>query len=185
MQIRKYLNGELDAKAMHQLERRAQDDPFLMDALEGYENTRNDQYANLNEISKRLQQRIAPKQRRIIPWKYMAAAAAVLIFLTIGGLFLHNYQSANKIRVADIEKPANKAPAEDQKKTDSEKENKIAASSPAPRPEHLQKLSANNNASADERPPVLHEITVAPQRQNPTKMILVSRTSNIQQRRRS
>ena len=33
LQIRKYLNGELNARAMHQLERRAQDDPFLMDAM--------------------------------------------------------------------------------------------------------------------------------------------------------
>jgi len=36
-QIRKYLNGELDARAMHQLEKEAQNDPFLMEALEGYE----------------------------------------------------------------------------------------------------------------------------------------------------
>ena len=35
MQIKKYLAGQLDARAMHQLERRALDDPFLADALEG------------------------------------------------------------------------------------------------------------------------------------------------------
>ena len=37
LQIRKYLNGELDAAAMHELERRALDDPFLADAIEGFE----------------------------------------------------------------------------------------------------------------------------------------------------
>ena len=48
-QIRKYLNGELNATAMHQLEQDALDDPFLMDALEGYEVNGKDQQANLHE----------------------------------------------------------------------------------------------------------------------------------------
>ena len=34
-QIKKYLEGKLDARSRYELERRAQDDPFLMDALEG------------------------------------------------------------------------------------------------------------------------------------------------------
>ena len=39
LQIRKYLNGELNTRAMHELERRALDDPFLADSLEGFEQT--------------------------------------------------------------------------------------------------------------------------------------------------
>ena len=52
--ISKYLNGELNTKAMHRLERRAQDDPFLMDALEGYDRAADDQKAQLDELGSML-----------------------------------------------------------------------------------------------------------------------------------
>ena len=102
LQIRKYLNGELNAKAMHQLERRAQSDPFLMDALEGYESVPGNQQANLNELSDRLKRRISNRGARIITWKYLAAAASILVVLTVGGLLLYNRQPENKQRTADI-----------------------------------------------------------------------------------
>jgi TonB family protein len=90
-QIEKYLDGKLDAPAMHQLERQAQDDPFLMDALEGYEKAGVKQQ-QLNELKNRLQQRVSEKQRNIIPWRIIAIAASVLIVLTIGGLWIYNDQ---------------------------------------------------------------------------------------------
>jgi len=84
-QIRKYLSGELDARAMHQLEREAQDDPFLMEALEGYEQAGKDQQANLANLQERLAKRIAPKKERsIILWRILPIAACLLIALTIG-----------------------------------------------------------------------------------------------------
>lgn len=102
--IRKYLNGELDARAMHRLERRAQDDPFLMDALEGYEKAGGDQQANLDELTSRLQQRVAKNERRIIPLRFIAAAASVLLVLTIGGLWLYRSRQ-QKPEVAQLIKP--------------------------------------------------------------------------------
>ena len=102
--IRKYLNGELDARAMHRLERRAQDDPFLMDALDGYEKTGSDQQANLDELTSRLQQRAAKKERRIIPLRFIAAAASVLLVLTIGGLWLYKSRQ-QKPEIAQVIKP--------------------------------------------------------------------------------
>ncbi|WP_448698427.1 energy transducer TonB [Mucilaginibacter sp. AW1-3] len=88
-QIRKYLNGELDAKAMHRLEREAQDDPFLMDALEGYGMVDTDQQANLDELQQRLADRIAPKKERsIILWRVLPIAASLLIAISIGYLLL-------------------------------------------------------------------------------------------------
>ncbi|MDN3582321.1 carboxypeptidase-like regulatory domain-containing protein [Mucilaginibacter flavus] len=89
LQIRKYLNGELDAKAMHRLEREALDDPFLMDALEGFETVPTNQQANLADLSSRLQQRVEPPQKgRVIAWRTWVVAASVLLVLTIGGLWL-------------------------------------------------------------------------------------------------
>jgi TonB family protein len=88
--IRKYLNGELDGPAMHQLEKRAQDDPFLMDAIEGYEKATGNQQSQLNELAARINQRVAPKKARIIPFRAIGIAASVLVILSIGGWWLLN-----------------------------------------------------------------------------------------------
>lgn len=88
-QIRKYINGELDAKAMHRLEHEAQDDPFLMDALEGYAISAKDQQANLNQLQQRLADRVAPKKERsMILWRVLPIAASLLITISIGYLLL-------------------------------------------------------------------------------------------------
>jgi hypothetical protein len=87
--IRKYLNGELDARAMHKLERRAQDDPFLMDAIEGYQKVKADQQANLDELAGRLDKRIAEKRPRIISFGAIGIAASVLIICSAGVWWLY------------------------------------------------------------------------------------------------
>ena len=112
--IRKYLDGELDARAMHQLERRAQDDPFLMDALEGYERAGSDQLKQLDELAGRLRRRIEPKQKRIIPLNFLAIAASVLIIFTIGGLWLTHREGAveNKVATNKAKEKSNALPAQ-------------------------------------------------------------------------
>ena len=77
-QVKKYLGGKLDGPAMHKLERRGLDDPFLGDALEGYEVAGKDQQNNLADLSSRLQNRIDKKERRIIPWAQLSAKPAAL-----------------------------------------------------------------------------------------------------------
>jgi len=97
-QIRKYLNGELDAQAMHRLEREAQDDPFLMDALEGYAISGKDQQANLNELQQRLADRVAPKKERsIILWRILPIAASLFVAISIGYLLLKPKQELQKV----------------------------------------------------------------------------------------
>ncbi len=87
--IRQYLAGELDDKAMHALERQALDDPFLAEALEGFESSMPDQSANLDELHNRLATRVAPEKGKIRPlYARIAAAAAILLLLFTGGLFL-------------------------------------------------------------------------------------------------
>jgi carboxypeptidase-like protein len=90
--IQKYLNGELSAPEMHQLERAALEDPFLADALEGMENDRSNRSEaafrfDVEELDKRLKDRVTEKEKRnVIPlfrsiiragWK----VAAVLVLL--------------------------------------------------------------------------------------------------------
>lgn len=105
-QIQKYLNGELNARAMHQLEREAQNDPFLMDALDGYAHAGKSQQNNLADITARLQQRTQPKVKRLIPWKAISIAASVVVVLGIGVVLLNNNKDAKKpeSKIAYLEK---------------------------------------------------------------------------------
>jgi hypothetical protein len=120
---------------MHQLERRAQADPFLMDAMEGYESSGRQQQTNLNDITSRIQQRIAPQQRRIIPWRYMAMAASVLVVFTIGGLWLFNGRH-KELQMAKALAPREKgAPAAAEKPP-------VADSAKAPK--EAEKIALNN-----------------------------------------
>ncbi|MBV8254484.1 MAG: energy transducer TonB [Chitinophaga sp.] len=87
--IRQYLAGELDDKAMHALERQALADPFLAEALQGFESAMPDQSANMDDLHTRLATRVAPAKDKIRPLYYrIAAAAAILLLLCTGGWFL-------------------------------------------------------------------------------------------------
>ena len=86
--IRRYLNGELDARAMYELERRAQEDPYLMDVMMGMEmgNAQQDQQ-HLFELDKMIGNRVQPViTRKIIPWRSYSVAAALILGVSIAGL---------------------------------------------------------------------------------------------------
>ena len=108
MQVRKYLNGELDAKAMHRLEHDALDDSFLMDALEGFEAVPTNQEANLADLTARLQQRTEQKKGRVISWQVWSIAASVLIVLTIGGLWIKRTSPEQTKQLAELQKDKTK-----------------------------------------------------------------------------
>jgi TonB family protein len=184
LQVRKYLNGELDAKAMHRLEREALDDPFLMDALEGFETVPANPQANLADLSSRLQQRVAPPQKgRVIAWRAWSIAASVLLVLTIGGLWLKKTPTVQENKQLALNKaedkatPANKAASADNTKV--ELKDTVAPKPPVGTPSALlanatqkhtiikpgdksvyqQEISADDNKTAD--PIVLKEVPVA------------------------
>ena len=72
----------------------AQDDPFLMDALEGYQAAGTGQEANLDELTERLHNRVAEKRTRVIPIQMIGIAASVLIVCSAGVWWL--YQEMNQ-----------------------------------------------------------------------------------------
>ncbi|UYQ93005.1 carboxypeptidase-like regulatory domain-containing protein [Chitinophaga horti] len=87
--IRQYLEGTLDDRTMHALEKQALDDPFLADALDGFA-TEPAALApgHVEDLHARLEHRVirpaAAKVRRI---NYYWAAAAVFLVLFSGGLY--------------------------------------------------------------------------------------------------
>ena len=100
-QIRKYLNGELDARAMYELERQAHNDPFLMDVLRGMESS-GDQQPHLDAIDQMLQRRVQRQSRKpvILMYKYWAAAACLLIVLGAGAWWLTRQKPQNLVAVS-------------------------------------------------------------------------------------
>ncbi|MBV7528875.1 hypothetical protein [Chitinophaga sp. sic0106] len=100
--IRQYLAGELDDKAMHDLERQALNDPFLAEALEGFETVAPQQQLNLDELHARLNARVAPSETKVRPLYYRyAAAAAILLLLATGGWYLFR-EPAVKPQIAGV-----------------------------------------------------------------------------------
>ena len=88
--IRKYLNGELDSRAMYELERKAQDDPMLMDLLMGMESaSETDAQVKLLEIDELIRKRVqVNKARNIINWKTWSAAASLILVFTLVFLWM-------------------------------------------------------------------------------------------------
>jgi hypothetical protein len=78
--IQKYLNGELSAREMHQLEQAALDDPFLADALEGLGSAPAAEVAqDMETLRTRLQHRVDQKRKQIVPPVWRVAAAIILL----------------------------------------------------------------------------------------------------------
>jgi TonB family protein len=99
LQIKKYLEGKLDTRAMYELERRALDDPFLMDAMEGYEASGNQSKVSA-ELAGILQQRLQKPKGRIISFSTLAMAASVITVLGVGGWWMFSRPAINQAQVA-------------------------------------------------------------------------------------
>lgn len=100
-QIRRYLAGELDDKAMHILERQALEDPFLAEALDGFTGYVADQTVNLDDLDRRLEKRVAgAREWKIFVYYRWVAAAAVLIVAGVGVIKL--WQAPVKQEIAKV-----------------------------------------------------------------------------------
>jgi TonB family protein len=84
--IEKYNKGLLSAKERHDLEKAALDDPFLADALEGYAVAAVDHSADMNDLKKRLAEKVEAGKvivmkggsKTSFPWLRVAALVVIL-----------------------------------------------------------------------------------------------------------
>lgn len=81
-----YLDGKLDAKAMHQVEKLSLEDPFVADALAGLSQSPK-RTQNLSLLQKQLQQRVAQKPIEQKRWRLTShrlsiGATAAVLFVT-------------------------------------------------------------------------------------------------------
>ncbi len=104
--IDRYLNGQMTAKEMHELERAALQDPFLSDAIEGYrEADRTLADKHLKEITAAIQG--AKPEAKVVkmPAKktyWWQIAASVIVLITAGVLFFYKQpQNKSPLVIAD------------------------------------------------------------------------------------
>lgn len=119
--IIKYKKGELSAKEMHALEKKALSDPFLAEALEGIENISSDE---LSEDVLELNRKILKEKRTILLTPLRIAAGVILVAASV---FLFYQLSPKQETIAlKTEKPSAQSPTPrtEPQKTEEKKEPK-------------------------------------------------------------
>lgn len=74
-QFERYLKGEMTPEEAYAFERKSLDDPFVQEAIEGFEESGLESLADL----KSLRERISKEQKKKIPWLRIATAAILII----------------------------------------------------------------------------------------------------------
>ena len=87
-----YLDGNLDSKAMHKIEKQALEDPFVAQALAGLSESRGKAVQNVSLLQKQLYERIAQQQvtrtETVFTWQRLSvAAAAAVMFISVSIMF--------------------------------------------------------------------------------------------------
>ncbi len=90
---------------MHELEKQALSDPFLMDAISGYEGINTNQQQNLDDLTQRLNARIYGHKRSIL-WPVISIAASLFLAISVGGFWLLHQQKLLKqhTEIAQVER---------------------------------------------------------------------------------
>lgn len=147
--IRQYLDGTLDDKTMHALEKQALDDPFLAEALEGFAMHAADQRPALDDLRARLEQRVKPAAKvRRLDYRWLAAAS-VLLLISITAVFIMN----RPVRPVNDIAQAKELPRRD---------TAAAAATPAPADSVEAEEDANAPAANAAEAPAKNEQAAAP-----------------------
>lgn len=106
--IEKYWKGQLSAAEQHAMEKAALDDPFLADAMEGYEEkaiqTTTTISTDIAELEKRLAQKIVEKKdSKVIPFAWWKVAAAIIVMAAAGWLYTSLNDNTSKENIAAID----------------------------------------------------------------------------------
>lgn len=113
--IRRYLDGQFSEQEMQALEKAALEDPFLSDAIEGMEESRNHPASfesGLEDLQKNLKSRISENSRksRMVPlfsnWKVVASIVFVIGITAITLTYINNKTGRSEI-AKSIQKDSN------------------------------------------------------------------------------
>lgn len=85
MKLRHYIKGSRKGKEANRLEREAMSDPFLAEALEGYERMPDAHLERIEVMRKRISRNTRKRHKTIYTW---SAAASIIVVFALGGYFL-------------------------------------------------------------------------------------------------
>ncbi len=159
-----YLDGKLDAKTMHRVERISLEDPFVAEALAGLSASPK-RVQSLSLLQKQLQDRIAQKPVQEKRWQITSqrlsiAAAAAVLFVTVSLLFWMRENSnrekiaANTPKKVEVAIAATKEPEKPIVKNKEEIEKVVA--------EANQPAYANNSKKSAPTKSAITPLTAAP-----------------------
>jgi len=121
--IQRYLDGRMDAAEMHAMEKAALEDPFLADAIEGFDLTKKE-YDNdaINNDLIQLRNQIAEKAntgkvRAIASFRWWRVAAAAIVLIVFGAVTYNYWLNPDKneqLSVVSNNKPATIEPSSGQ-----------------------------------------------------------------------
>lgn len=87
--LMQYIQGSRKGKEAHRLEKEAMRDPFLSEALDGYQSVEGNHVESLEEMRRRISRRTRSRRDSITKW---SIAASLLICLGFGSYFWLNRQ---------------------------------------------------------------------------------------------
>jgi macrodomain Ter protein organizer (MatP/YcbG family) len=135
-----YLDGKLDSKAMHRIEKQALEDPFVAQALAGLSESRGKAVQTVSLLQKQLYERIAQQQETkketVFTWQRLSvAAAAAVMFISVSIMFFMKDREKREQMAKNQPKKVevNIAPLASQAVIDSAKNDIYAANIPAKR----------------------------------------------------
>ncbi len=102
MNLLDYIKGLRKGKNARKIELDAMHDPFLSEAIEGYDSVHDDHVERILRMQNKIADRSGKNKNRTVPW---SVAAGLLICISIGGYFWMNHQPQNEyIAGSKIEK---------------------------------------------------------------------------------
>ncbi|MBB5635698.1 hypothetical protein HDF26_003888 [Pedobacter cryoconitis] len=145
-----YLDGKLDSKAMHKLEKQALEDPFVAQALAGLSESKGKAGHTVSLLQKQLYERIAQQQvtkrETVFTWQRLSvAAAAAVVFISVSIIFFMKDRAKREEIARNNPKKVevNIAPLPNQAVIDSAKNDIYAANVPSKREKTVVAGQAN------------------------------------------
>ena len=97
MNLKKYIQGDRKGKEAHRIEREALKDPFLQDALEGFDTMKGDHAKRIETLQRQVMVASRPKQHLFAKW---SVAATILLLISIGGYLFFTDKGSNRPLIA-------------------------------------------------------------------------------------
>ena len=85
MKLKEYIQGNRKGKDAHRVEHEALKDPFLYEALEGFDAIPGNHAERIGQLQEQLAEAVRPKRRLWLRW---SAVASFLLLVSLGGYFL-------------------------------------------------------------------------------------------------